>query len=211
MGMKSYVNLVEKYNELKKQQDDKIKFLTDNINSKEMLLQEKTEAYKTASDEEKEEVISSINTLKTEIQILQSQIKDEMKPDLKKDPEIKKLVREVEKEYYAAYDNARAEMAADVAELNKMILLLKGLYGKYQSFVDKTSVLNSEISSVGHDYMDECDTLLNYSKSLYINPDYMNPYGYVKYPELGRPEGLYKFASDITSVLNQFGLQYFQK
>ncbi len=209
--MESYVNLVEKYNELKKQQDDKIKSLTDNINSKEMLLQEKTEAYKAASDEEKEEVISSINTLKTEIQILQSQIKDEMKSDLKKDPEIKKLVREVEKEYYAAYDNTRAEMEADVAELNKMILLLKDLYGKYQSFVDKTSVLNSEISSVGHDYMDEVDTLLNYSKSLYINPDYMNPYGYVKYPELGRPEGLYEFASGITTVLNQFGLQYFQK
>ncbi len=209
--MKAYTDLVAKFNELKVQADNKILSLKDTIKSKELLIQERIAVYTNSSDEEKAVALSTISTLKTEIQILQSQIDAESMRDLRKDADIKKLVQDVEKEYYSELTRLQNEMATDVLELNKVIPLINALYEKYLTYVDHIATLNNEIHWTAHKYMDDDDSLIGYSKDKFTNPNYMNPNGYVRFPELGKPEGIYNFGEMVVSAINCFDLGYIQK
>lgn len=211
--MKAYDDLKQKYDEKRQQYSLQIQSLTDAVHLKESLIQEKKTAYEAAESEEKEKIISSINIIKTECEMLQEQISanDESMQNLEKNAEIKELVRAVENEYYSELDRMRSEMASDVARLNEMIPMLNALYEKYSSYVKHMSSLNSEVSNTGRCYLDDADKLMRYSKQTFVNPNYMNPTGYVKFPDLGKPEGIFQLGRDIVSGLNKFGLDYIQK
>lgn len=212
-AMKAYEDLKQKYNELKQQYYDKIRSLSDAIHSKEALIQEKSIAYETAENEEKEKIISSINILKTETKVLQAQINahDESIQCLNRNAEIKELVHAVENEYYSELTRMRNEMASDVAKLNEMIPMLNALNEKYSLYAKYTASLNDEVHKTGKYYLDDGSRLMGYSKEKFVNPNYMSPTGYVKFPELNHPEGIYQFGRDVVSLLHKYGLDYIQK
>lgn len=210
--MKAYTDLITKFNELEEEKNSKIQSLHAGLESRQMLLKEKTAAYAVLSDDdEKEEIIKAITSLKTEIQLLEGQIEREFALDLREDSRIKALVQEVENEYKTEYAKLQENMRADVASLGNIIPQLRALHEKYLSYIDINSSLKNEIEQTGKYYMDDAGVLLNYSKDKFTSPDYMNPNGYLRLPDVGRPKGIYEFARELVDMINQFGLEYIAK
>ena len=210
--MKAYMDLVTKFNELEGEKNSKIQSLHAELESRQMLLKEKMAAYAAlADDDEKDEIIRMITSLKTEIQLLEGQIKRESGRDLREEPHIKALVQEVGKEYKTEFEKLQEDMGADVASLGNIIPQLRALHEKYISCIDINTSLKSEVEKTGRYYMDDAGVLLNYQKDKYTSPDYNNPNGYLRLPDVGRPRGIYEFARELVDALNQFGLEYIAK